>query len=270
VVNLVHVAIAQTPEPEQSQDRVFLTDHAVIVLDGASAFMPVDVPTSKYVDSLGRNIAEGQNLAPSKDLADVVADAIRATARALELRPGNSPSSTVSILREANHHVDLYALGDGAIYYGTGAKTEEITDARLATLGVPEHKAYRARLAAGRGYDDEHRELLASLQRQQRERRNRTDGYWIAEADPQAAHQAITRAVPKGGIAWAVLATDGAYGPMRHLQLDDWPTVAQYDDGKLGDLLERCRRWETESDPNGGNLPRPKVSDDKTLAALLL
>jgi hypothetical protein len=57
---------------------------------------------------------------------------------------------------------------------------------------------------------------------------------------------------------------------MRHLQLDDWPTVAQYDDGKLGDLLERCRRWETESDPNGGNLPRPKVSDDKTLAALLL
>lgn len=69
--------------------------------------------------------------------------------------------------------------------------THEVqTDDRLDELAIPQADEYRRRLAGGTGYDESHRGLLGELQRAQRARRNREDGYWIAEADPNAAHHA--------------------------------------------------------------------------------
>jgi hypothetical protein len=261
-------ATAQTPGPESSQDRVFVTTRIVIVLDGASAFIPVDVPTATYVDSLGSHMVGSLTADPLGSLPEIVFHSIESTAREFNLQPGGSPSSTVTILRAAEHQIDLYALGDGAVYYGNDRQISEMTDSRLSDLGLPEPREYRKRLAEGYGYDDHHRGLLSALQRGQRERRNRAGGYWIAEADPATAHHAIVRSVPPSEISWAVLATDGAYGPMRHLGLDDWRTVAEYSDDQLAALLDECARWEAEIDPNGQLLPRAKISDDKTLAAV--
>lgn len=33
-------------------------------------------------------------------------------------------------------------------------------------------------------------------------------------------------------------------------------------------MLDRCFAWETQDDPTGKQLPRAKVSDDKTLVAI--
>lgn len=269
MVTAMRFATAQCPEPERSQDRVFVTEHAAIVLDGASPFIPVNVPVGTYVDTLGEQIADALREDPAGSLGDVVAEAITTATSLLDLRPGASPSSTVSILRSTGDWVDLYALGDSAIYYGTGNSAQELKDSRLAALGIPEHNLYRQRLAEGHGYDGKHRELLKELQRQQRQRRNRPDGYWIAEADPHAALHASTRTLPGSEFAWAVLATDGAYAPMAHLALDDWSAVAAYTDAQLGKLLQQCAQWEAVSDPDGWKLPRSKVSDDKTLATVL-
>ena len=51
--------------------------------------------------------------------------------------------------------------------------------------------AYRARLAAGHGYDDGHRRLLAELQRQQRAYRNKDGEYWISEPYANVADYAL-------------------------------------------------------------------------------
>lgn len=264
----MQVTRAQWPDPEHSQDRVYATDHAAIVLDGASPFVPVEVRTDHYVETLGTHLAAALQAAPTRDLAKVVAEAITATADALQLTAGGSPSSTISIARARNDVVDLYALGDSTIYYGNEQTTLTLTDARIAELGIPEHHQYRQRLADGHGYDATHRELLQRLQQQQRQQRNQPGGYWIAETNPAAAHHAYTTTVATTDITWAVLATDGAYGPITHLGLDNWHHIAQLDTADLKELLKRCADWETTADPNGHHYPRSKVSDDKTLAAI--
>jgi hypothetical protein len=234
-------ATAQWPDPEHSQDRVFVTDRAAVVLDGASAFVPVDVPTQTYVDTLGAEITRQLEQEPTRDLVQIMEASIADAADGLDLERGAAPSSTVSIVRVRGDVVDLYALGDSAIYYGGGQETVELTDDRIAHLGIPEHREYRERLALGHGYDGKHRELLKALQRQQARYRNRPGGYWIAEADPAAARHALTQTMAAHEIAWAVLATDGAYGPMAHLGLDDWPRVARLSRQISGTCSPRAR-----------------------------
>ena len=171
---------------------MFVTEHAVIVLDGATALEPVPVDPATYAQTLGTAIAEHLDRQPDTALPDVVAE--RSPRRAqLHLHTGHSPSSTVTILRALETAVDLYVLGDSPIHYGTDDAAASLTDNRLAAVAPVERQRYIARLRAGHGYDEHHRETLVALQRAQRAARNTPDGYWIAEADPEAAHHAITR-----------------------------------------------------------------------------
>ncbi|WP_344858022.1 protein phosphatase 2C domain-containing protein [Amycolatopsis ultiminotia] len=246
-------------------------DQIALVLDGASAFEPVDVSTSTYVNHLANEISANLKEGPEVALAESVAAAIEETARELDLKAGNAPSSTVSLLRERDDSVDIFCLGDSAIYYGADdGEPIELIDLRLANLGITQHRAYRERIAAGHGYDARHRELLSELQREQRKCRNRPGGYWIAETDPDAARHGYTRTVPRKDITWAVLATDGAYGPMLHLGLANWALLARQPAPTLERTLAECARWEHEVDPDGRLLPRAKVSDDKALACAVL
>ena len=70
--------------------------------------------------------------------------------------------------------------------------------------------------------------------------------------------------------SWAVVASDGAANTMRHLGLDKWTTLSRADDAELHSLLERCRQWEAEADPDGRDLPRSKRHDDKTAVVVEL
>jgi hypothetical protein len=263
----VKVQTAQLAGGPVNADRVFCTHHAVIVLDGATAFEPVDVDPATYADTLGRTTADQLDHRPDAALSDVVATAITATADRLDLRPGWSPSSTIAILRTREGVADLYVLGDSPIHYGTGHATTVFTDARLAAVAPDERAHCVTRLRAGHGFDDEHRAALIALQRAQRTARNTPDGYWIAEADPDAAHHAVQRTVPGDHIGWAVLATDGAADYIDHTS-QSWARIALYDSEQLDALLGSVDRWESETDPDGQALPRAKRHDDKTIAAI--
>jgi hypothetical protein len=253
-------AAAQLPEGG-GEDRVFATDDAVIVLDGASAFRPVPVRPSEYVDVLGAELVA--HLDPSRELPTILGKAIEATARRLELAPGHSPSSTVAIVRTVTDQVECLVLGDNLIVFPDAT----VTDDRLERLAQEEQARYRDRLRTGHGYDEGHRAALKRLQAKQARYRNRPGGYWIAEADPQAANHAIIVRRPIGVTPWAVLSSDGAYKPMAHLGLADWPSLAAADDEELEQVLTECLRWESDEDPNGMEFPRAKRHDDKTLAA---
>ncbi|MFJ9787091.1 hypothetical protein ACIRSS_46480 [Amycolatopsis sp. NPDC101161] len=262
----MQVTTAQLPGIDASDDKIFVVPNAVIVLDGASAFRPIPVPASVYADDLGHRIARGLTDHPDADLREVVRSAIEGTTHRLELEPGNSPSSTVTILRQRGDEVDVFALGDSVAVLPAGV----VTDQRIDALDLEPRHSYRQRLAAGHGYDQTHRDLLRELQTQQVAHRNREGGYWIAEANPDAAAHAVLQTVPADDVPWAVLATDGAYDVMAHLGLDDWPKVSHSDDAQLAAILEQCQSWEDEADPNAVALPRAKRHDDKAIAAVEL
>lgn len=269
----MRITAAQLPEPPHGADRIVVTGNAVAVLDGASAFEPASVPPGEYASRLGASITAALTDDPEAPLPSVLAEAITATAAALGLADGNGcPSSTVVMARLAGDALNLLALGDSYVFYGTGpggTGSGTLTDGRLAGLRLPQQRRYRERLAAGGGYDDAHRELLRALQRGQRRHRNRPGGYWIAAADPAAASRALTITLPATADTWAVLATDGAVNTARHLGLDDWPALARSGSAALARLLRACQGWEQHADPDGRQFPRSKRHDDKAIASLV-
>lgn len=255
---------AQYPDGEHSDDKVFVTDNAVIMLDGASAFVPVPVPASVYADRLGRHVQRALCASQTEDLRVVLRDGIECTARDLRLSPGQSPSSTVTIVREMADRIDVLVLGDNIVVL----PDEVIADDRIDQAAPALRERYRGRLAAGYGYDTEHRALLVELQTQQALRRNRPGGYWIAEADPQAAEHAVAASRSVATTPWAVLATDGAYNTMQHLRLTDLDRLVTATETDLASILDRCQSWEATTDPSARQLQRAKRHDDKTLAVL--
>ncbi|MFI9535437.1 protein phosphatase 2C domain-containing protein [Nocardia fusca] len=248
-----------------AEDRLFITDHAVVVLDGATSHDP-DYPSAhEYVDFLGRELCG--HLTSSSDLSDILATAIESTAERLCLHPGGrAPSSTVAIVRTDPDAIETLVLGDSSVVIGRSDGTQDvISDERLDALDFPESQLYLEHLRAGHGYNSDHFAALRSLQRKQREHRNKHHGYWIAEADPEAAYHSITRRYPADQVNWAVLATDGAVEPLTPLCVS-WEEVARLDDHGLAQLLARTHQWEADTDPEGVQLPRSKRHDDKTIA----
>ena len=263
----LRVATAQLPLPPAGADRIVITANAVAVLDGATAFEPASIPASVHADHLSSAIAAALTAQPEALLSDALAEAIGVTAFSLGLAGPDGPSSTVAMARLAGERIDLLALGDSVIIYGTPDGPAVLTDDRLDSLDLPERRRYRRRLAAGSGYDDTHQALLRRLQQRQRQLRNQPEGYWIAAADPTAAHQARTQTLPAASTAWLALATDGAADIIQHLGASDWPAIAHQDTTGLTALLQRCHDWEEHDDPHGCLLPRAKQHDDKAIAA---
>jgi hypothetical protein len=158
-------------------------------------------------------------------------------------------------------------LGDSPIHYGTASAAAILTDERLAAIAPVERKRYMNRLRAGHGYGDEHRAAITALQQAQRDARNQRDGYWIAEAEPEAANHGVTLTLESGALTLAVLATDGAADLIDYTG-QDWCAIAHYDAAQLAELLRQLDSWEAVSDPDGRQLPRAKRHDDKTIAVV--
>lgn len=247
-------------------DLAIVAPSGVVLLDGASAFEPVDVSPVTYVHTLGKRLTAALHQHHDVPIADAVAAAIEQTTAELRLTPDASPSSTVAILRARQDAVDLYVLGDTPIYYGADSLTHRLSDERLASVAPTERGRYRDRLRAGYGYDDQHRVVLAELQRAERRARNRDGGYWIAATDLAAAHHGVSTTVGLDLIDWAVLATDGAADFLDDTGAD-WSAIAQEPLSALDARIAGIHTWESQCDPDGHELPRAKRHDDKTIVA---
>ncbi|MBF6195660.1 protein phosphatase 2C domain-containing protein [Nocardia sp. CDC186] len=263
----MEVAAAQLPE-RGTDDWVFPTPRGLVVLDGATSHTPGTPPASDYVRHLGRHLAH--QLDSTAPLPQVLRVSIAATAADLHLIRGKAPSSTVVLVRVGKASVEVLVLGDSCAVVGFRDGTHRtITDTRLSQLDLAEAQTYRARLAAGADFDQHHRELLGQLQQRERQHRNRSGGYWIAEADPNAADHALCKIFPRDRVSWVIAATDGASDTLAALEVS-WPQIANHTSAQLHDELDRCEAWEAETDPRGRILPRSKRHDDKTLAVLRL
>lgn len=256
----LHVISAELPAGEApNEDRVCVGQNAVVVLDGASG-SDTRVTVAEYVDHLAGALIEVLDAESDMPLPHALADAIRSTVAKLRLMPGESPSSTVSIARRRGDEVDLLVLGDSPIYIGPGG--ELLTDDRLARLHLPSRTKAYERLRQGAGFDDAHRELVRAVRAEQLPLLNEPGGYWIAEARPEAGHEAVFRTVP-ADLPWLVMLTDGVDKPLCHLGVPV-ATLLRRTRDELEGLLRELHEWEERKDPAAADLPRFKRHDDKT------
>lgn len=248
------------------EDRVRVARNVVIVLDGASG-TDCGVSVGKYVDYLADFLIDILDDNSDASLTEAVSKAIGLATAALDLAPGRAPSSTVSIVRRSINTVDVLVLGDSPVYVAHSGKIDRLSDDRLARLELPSRSKLFERLAAGHGYDHRHKEIARQMSHEKAPHMNRSDGYWIAEADTQAGKNALVHSYPAHEVAWCLALTDGVDGPASHLRIAVEDLAVKDEEG-LRETLCRIRDWENDTDPNGAHLPRFKRHDDKTIAVI--
>ncbi len=252
-----------------TEDRIVVLDNAVILLDGATALEPRARTAAWYVDHLSTELATHLRKEPTADLRDLLAKAIITLARAHDLTPGTAPSSTVAITRWTSETVDALVLADSPIVAFTPTGPDVLADDRIATL--PRRPGgYRARLAEGNGngFDPDHVASLRAAGARFGRLRNVQGGFWVAEADPAAAHQARTRTWQRASVRAVLMATDGVSCGIDDYHLFTWPQALDLatTQGPQA-VLDRVREAERE-DPAGLRWPRPKRHDDQALALI--
>jgi hypothetical protein len=244
-----------------SEDRIFTTGNAVIVLDGASQPDPSTHDGGWLADQLGTDLANRLRREPDADLHRALADSIRQVAERHHLEAGRSPSTTVAIVRWNASTVDVLVLCDSPVIvtdpYG---HLHQVRDDRLAAVTAALDRPNRFNTEA----PDAWRSLVAG----QRRERNRPGGYWVAEADPEAARHAVTASWPADEVAVVLAMTDGvSIGVDRYGIPPDWATAVELASDDPARLVGAIHDAET-ADPLGERWPRSKRHDDKALAVL--
>jgi hypothetical protein len=257
--------------PGPSQDRILVLPNAVAVLDGASGTTRGDQDGGWYADQLVTVLTP---LLPdeSRPLPDLLRQAIAEVTETHQLVPGESPSSTVAIVRWNADEVDALVLGDTAViaFPADGSDPEVIDDQRLSTVATEERAAYKADLSAGHGYGARHEDNLRRLVAAERHTRNTGPGYWIAEADPTAAENALTRSWPLRTVRAVLLATDGATrGVDRYSRPRSWTEALALIEALSPEALISAVHDAEDEDPAGIRWPRSKPHDDQAVAAVL-
>jgi Protein phosphatase 2C len=248
------VRTATRPSPDRrTEDRVFTTKNAVVVLDGSSRHPGADGDGGWMADTLGHEIR--RRLSERDDgLAQVLADAIADVAQRYGLVPGESPSATVSIVRWARDTVDVLVLGDSPVVaLARDGEIRQVRDERLRHVVGHQRRALHDQLSP------------ADVERAQR---NRPSGYWIAEAVPEAAAHSVRTRWRRDDLDAILVMTDGvSAGVDRYGVPADWNAafaIAKRDPNALIDLVHNAE----DSDPDGMRWPRSRRHDDKTVAVI--
>ena len=162
--------------------------------------------------------------------------------------------------------MEYLALSDSTIVLDVNGAIQVITDDRNSRLLLDLTNATQREPKDSPRYSDALDELIT----EQRKIRNRPGGYWLAGADPSAALETLTGAVPLGSLRRAVLLTDGASSLVTTYGLKSWPDLLdQIDKAGPQSVIREAREAEA-SDPQGVKWPRYKRSDDATIVAASL
>lgn len=234
--------------PRASEDRVAVLENAVVLLDGATSSDPKLPSPGWYAGVLADRLARELRETPDAELGNTLARAIGGVANEHDLRRRRAPSSTVAVLRWSATTVDALVLADSPI----------------VAFAPP---------AAGGGVtvlaDDRLRELReAGLLRTQAEAsalRNVENGFWVAEADPDAAAHALQASWPRAEVDSVLLASDGVSVGVDEYGIFDWPHVRDLASTRGPQAVLDAVRAAENDDPEGVRWPRGKQHDDQAL-----
>jgi hypothetical protein len=271
----VLTATAPSPSHVENEDRVIVCDKLIAVLDGVSAPAGLDTgcrhTVAWYVDRLSSRLVEVYASAEKDPLTDLLAksiDLVRTDHNGqCDLQNPASPAATLCLVRVDTDRMEYLILSDCTLVVEDVDSVTAITDHRfeqaIATIRTPaparDAQGYSAWLYghAGKKY----------------QLTNTAHGYWVAAAKPDAAHQAITGALPLTGpkaVQRAALLTDGASRAVDTFAFLDWHGLLDVAT-TLGpaELIRRVRNAEAESgQPKPERLPT-KLHDDATIALCL-
>ncbi len=269
---LMRVRSASDPAPGRlaNEDVVFGFGPLVGVLDGATVPEGFDTGCvhgpAWYVRHLAARIGLAVAARPAATLMSSLAAAILAV-RAdhggeCDLDHPGTPSSTVCLLREGGDQVDYLVLCDSPLVLDAGGQVRVVSDERL-DAAMADLRRNAALLPAS---DADPATRLRRSVAVQRERMNRTHGYWAAAADPDAAYHAVTGTLPlrgPGALRRAALLSDGASCAVEQFGLFDWAglldvTAAEGPEGLIG----RVRAAERD---HPDRLRRQKRTDDASV-----
>lgn len=221
-----------------------MLESAVVLLDGATASDTSDVAVTDYVDWLLAALLTRID-DPRANLAGVLAGAIDAVATEHGLRPTASPSSTVAMLRWDSFRVDALVLADSPVvaFLGDGSATDVLYDDRLARLRTAGELRTSGAVAKARNRE-----------------------FWVAEAQPAAAEQALTASWPADDVDAVFVASDGVSCGVDEYGLFDWLGALRLarERGPAA-VLDAVRDAEL-TDPDRRRWPRGKPHDDQALA----
>ncbi|MFI5605760.1 hypothetical protein [Amycolatopsis sp. NPDC051903] len=230
--------------PRPTEDHVAVLDNAVLVLDGATSPSPELPPGGWYAGLLVHRLAAELRARPAAELAYALASAITAVASAHGLTPGNSPSSTVSILRWDTDSVESLVLADSPVVAFGRFGVDVVSDDRIVWLRD---------------------EGLLQTGAEVRRRRNAEGGFWVAEADPLAAAKAVRRSWPREAVDAVLVATDGVSIGVDEYELFGWPEALGLARANGPDAVLDAVRLAEKQDPDGARWPRAKRHDDQAL-----
>ncbi|MEO6088613.1 MAG: protein phosphatase 2C domain-containing protein [Umezawaea sp.] len=239
---MVEIRTAERPAPGRlSEDRVFVLSNAVIVLDGVTSGRPPARNGGWYAQTLGQELL-AQLAGGGADLADLLAAAIGNVNERHGLTADDSPATTVAIVRWTDREVDVLVLADSPVVV-FGDSTHVIADTRIAAL----------------------RPVVEDIL----SHKNRPGGYWVAEGDPRAAHQAIRKTLPRDAVQKVIIATDGVSCAVDEYRIfPSWQSVLELIAAAgLEAVLDEIRAAEL-TDPSRTRWPRAKIHDDQALAVI--
>lgn len=266
----VSSASAALPGRFENEDHVFRFGPLVGVLDGATVPEGFDTGCvhgpAWYVRHLAARIGLAAAARPAATLMSNLAAAILAV-RAdhgdnCDLDHPGTPSSTVCLLRDGGDQVDYLVLCDSPLVLEAGGRVRVISDDRLDTA-MADLRRIAATLPAREADPTARFRRAVTVQR---ERMNRTHGYWVAATDPDAAYHAVTGTLPLLGpdaLRRAALLTDGASCAVEQFGLFGWEGLLDLVAGEgPSALIDRVRTAERDY---ADRLRRYKRTDDASV-----
>ncbi|MGH3499454.1 MAG: protein phosphatase 2C domain-containing protein [Nocardioidaceae bacterium] len=248
----MQITQASTAQPGHVNEDLVITGATwAAVLDGATA--APERPTGCrhsvvwFTRQLGSHIARFMTLTPSWRLDNLLSQAIRATMRAhqdtCDLSNPDSPSATVTLVRQHGEALDYLALADSPLLLASGGEVTVIKDDQVRHLS---DYSYAGVSAA----------------------RNSSGGFWVASTDPDAPQHAVTGSVPAATIDGALLLTDGASRLVEKFQTLTWQELYKQaaNDGPAA-LIRYTREIET-AHADAPQPPKGKPHDDATAVHL--
>ncbi|SCL40230.1 hypothetical protein GA0074692_5688 [Micromonospora pallida] len=266
----VNSASTAAPGRLENEDLVFRFGPLAGVLDGATVPDGFDTgcvhDPAWYVRHLAARIGFAEATRPAATLMSNLAAAILAV-RAdhggqCDLDHPGTPSATVCLLRDGGDRADYLVLCDSPLLLDTGGRIAVVSDDRLDSALADLHAVAQT---VPTSVDDPATRFRRAVT-VQRERMNRTHGYWVAASDPDAAYHAVTGSVPlrgPGALRRAVLLSDGASCAVEQFDLFGWDGLLELvaTEGP-GALIEQVRTAERE---HPDRLRRTKRSDDASV-----
>lgn len=235
-----------------------------VVLDGVTSPGPTGCRhgTPWYVQQLGASLlslAAVRENTLARALETSIMNVSRSHADSCDLSHPGTPAAAVAVVRLHEQQLDYLVLADTTVVLVSGdGHPQVISDPRVNTVATS-HVTATTHHEIG---SPEHRAAINAMSNEQRRWRNQPDGYWVAAADPSAAHQALTSTVNRSDIQQAALFSDGASRIVDVFGDRTWPEAMHMLTMSGPDsLIARVRDIE-QHDPAGIRWPRFKASDD--------